>query len=85
MKWDYKLKTGSRLRKAIESEDLYDTLFALRLCYDELVDAGFISEDDYEYYTENFDMYDEEDVDSVDFELNEFYDLCDNLRVWVEI
>ena len=85
MKWDYKLKSGKKLRKALFDEDVDKIIDALYDCYAELLDAGFIDEDDYDRYTEDFDFYDADDVESIDYELDNLYDLCDSLRVWVEI
>lgn len=94
MRWNYTLKCGKALRNAIHSGDSYETIEQLRRAYQELLDAGIIDEYDYESYTEDFDMYigsdDEYDEyddieESIDYELGEFYDLCDNLGVWVDI
>lgn len=89
--WRYQLKNGSALRRAIDSEDPYAVMEQLRVCYEELLDAGLIDEDDFERYTEDFELYgdfsdyDDDATDTVDFELDQFYDLCDNIDVWVTL
>ena len=85
--WRYQLKAGTDLRNAITDEDPEDVLFALRAAYQELWERGFIDEDDYEQYSAELDDFDTDDEDiesSVNWELDQFYDLCDNLRVWVD-
>ena len=89
MKWNYELRCGRALRRAIEDEDLEKVLLTLRQAYRELLRAGYIDEDDYEEYTSNIDYQLEDtdnlDEDEVDYELSDFYDLCDNLRIWVSM
>ena len=93
-KWSHELQSGRMLRKAIQSGDMASVLKALLSCYEELRDAEIIDEYDFERYTEDFELYlyDDFDEDSwddpeelVDYELGEFYDLCDNLNVWIPI
>lgn len=88
--WGYQLKSGIALRKAIHSEDPYAVIEQLRVCYEELLDAGLIDEYDFERYTEEFELYEDfsdydDATDIVDYELTQFYDLCDNIDVWVTI
>ena len=87
--WRYELKNGKNLRAAINNEDAEQVVVELRKCYDELRDAGIIDDDDYERWVEEgLDLLDSEDedfYDSVDWELDQFYDLCDNIRVWVNL
>lgn len=92
-RWNYELRTGRALRQAIENGDYADVLVQLENAYAELRDHGYIDEDDYDRYTESFMDYleddtfddDEEFEETVDFELSEFYDLCDNIGVWVTL
>lgn len=87
--WRYQLQSGKDIRDAIDAEDYYGVIEALRVAYGELLDNGLIDEDDYERWTEDFDFYDlddEEDAEEqVNYELDQFYDLCDNIGVWVSI
>ena len=82
-KWEYTLRCGKDLRDAIHAGDTFGVLDALHDCYDELYDEGFIDDYDYESWTEELDDVDPDDEDEVDYQLNEFYDLCDNIRVWI--
>lgn len=88
--WDYNLQSGDELIQAIDSEDYVTVINALRDCYQELLDNDLITQDDFDSYTEDFDLYDDfsdwDDPEStVNYELEQFYDLCDNIRVWVGI
>lgn len=87
-RWEYTLKSGRKLRSSIKDGDPMKVLDMLRQSYKELLDAGIIDDSDYESYIEDFELYDADDEDieeSVDYELDNFFDLCDNLRVWVPI
>lgn len=87
-KWDYTITNGKELREAIDNEDVRATLKAILLCYKELY--GKLSDEDKDwkgmdiedtiFNVENFDP--DEDIDGY---LEEFYDLCDELRAWVEM
>ncbi len=88
MKWNYTLTAGKGLRSAIGDGDAQMVLLHLIVCYRELLDAKCIDTDDYEHYTEEVRqcVYGAEiDEDEVDYELSEFYDLCDALRVWIPV
>lgn len=87
-KWNYTLKSGEALRHAIADGDGQMVVLHLITCYRELLDAGYIDANDYERYVEEIRECiedDEVDVDAVNYELHEFYDLCDALRVWVPV
>lgn len=87
-RWSYTLKSGSELRSAIEDEDPMGVIFALQNAYAELRDAGLIDEDDFDSYTGDFELYEEDDDDieeTADYELDNFYDLCDALKVWIPL
>ena len=93
-KWEYTLKNSKALRSAIDEEDYYGIVEALKDSYTEIHQAlpDVYDEDDLERDIEELDILLEnlEDSDGgaedeVDYALNEFYDLCDNIRVWVEI
>lgn len=87
-RWSYTLKSGSELRSAINDEDPMGVIFALQNAYAELRDAGIIDEDDFDSYTGDFELYEEDDDDieeTADYELDNFYDLCDALKVWIPL
>lgn len=87
-KWDYTITNGKELREAIDNEDVRATLKAILLCYKELYNKLSDEDKDWKgmdiedtiFNVENFDPY--EDIDGY---LEEFYDLCDELRAWVEM
>ena len=98
--WNFKLKSGKALRQAIDSEDIVDILTALEDCWREIHEKmpDDYDENDLENdldeienqldNAENYDDYDmsEEDVrEEVDYLLDQFYDFCDNVRIWVEL
>lgn len=87
-RWSYTLKSGSALRSAIKDGDPMDVIHSLQNAYAELRDAGLIDEDDFDSYTGDFELYEEDDDDieeSADYELDNFYDLCDALKVWIPL
>lgn len=99
-KWRYILKNGKALRDAINKDSNEETLEALRKCYEEIHEAmpdEYTEEDLYRDIDEienqldnceNYEDYDmtEDDVqDEVNYLLSNFYDLCDGLRIWVEL
>ena len=96
-KWNYTLRCGRALKAAIEAEDSAEIINQLRCAYRELADKGMIDEEDYLRYTEDFDSleqdmweedsadYAEEAEDEINWELDQFYDLCDNIGVWVAL
>lgn len=73
----------SKLRSAADEGDVVEVLDALISAYGELHDAGIIDIDDYEAYTEEVDIVDPDDVESAEYQLQEFFDLCDNLGIFV--
>ena len=87
-RWNTRLKAGSALRRAIAEEDYQGVIDGIRACYKEMLDKGIIDDWDYERWTEDLDMYetDDEDIeDTLDYELGNLYDACDNLGCWVEL
>ena len=90
-RWRYTLKFGEALRNAIDDENYEAILDALVACFTEINKA---LPEDYESYELEKDleeisiikenMEDGEDVeDDINYELSDFYDLCDGLRIWV--
>ena len=87
-KWNYTLRFGKNLRDAIDEGDVESAVKCLIACYRELLNR--MNEDDRDYYEsdiedtifnlENFDV--SEDVDDY---LEEFYDICDDVRAWIGI
>ena len=83
--WRYSLRVGQRLRSAIDEGDIMSVKNYLKDAYTELLDADIIDEDDYDIYVEELEYIDDTDKDEIDFQLSEFYDLCDNLDVWIPL
>lgn len=90
-KWKYTLQWGKQLREAIEAEDAELTAKCLICCYRELLNKlSDEDKDDFEAdITDAIEVltvyhFDDEDED-IDSYLSDFYDLCDDIRAWVEI
>ena len=91
--WKYTIESGKALREAIEDGDLEATLKCLMNCFHELLDK-LDDEDleDYEldlggilYELANYDSDDDDDMETIDEYLAEFYDICDDVRAWILI
>lgn len=97
-RWDYQLKSGKALRRAIHSGNPYDVLSELEDAYFEIADnmGQWFSHDDLDSVIadidcarDTLDNYADYDMDQLDAEdevdglLDQFYDLCDELRIWV--
>lgn len=91
-KWQYKLKSGSALREAIDNEDEEQVVKCLLLCYRELYRK--LTEEDKEWKgydiedtIEILSLYalDPDDEDNVNYYLEEFYDICDDVRAFVAL
>lgn len=90
--WIYTINNGKALYEAIDDEDIQLVVKCLLRCYKELYSKlseedkawkGFDIEDTIEILT----LYniDPDDEDDVDYYLEEFYDICDDLRAWIAI
>lgn len=86
-RWKYVLKCGKELRDAIYEGNCNYTLSIIEKAYKELLEAKLIDEFDYERYTDEFTVYDVDDLDDddINYELSEFYELCDSIGVWIPI
>ena len=99
-RWKHILKNGKNLREAINDDDNVQTLEALKECYKEInrIMLPAFDDDDLENILseidnqldncENYEDYDmtEDDVqDEINYMLRQFYDLCDYLRIWVDL
>lgn len=96
--WKIELVSGPALKDAVRNDDMELTLDCLADCWREINEKmPDIYEDDdlekdleeIENQRDNLENYDEygmsyEDVeDEINYLLNEFYDFCDNTRIWV--
>ena len=97
-KWDYNLKNGVALRNAIKIEDYGQIKNSLIAAYKEIneVMPEKFDEYDLEDKLEDLEFLDiepdadieisEDDVrENWDYELSDFYELCDNLNIWVSL
>lgn len=99
-KWIYTCKNGKGLRRLIDEADVYGIISQLKKCYEEILN-NYPWEDEWDkdafeellYELEGVDVgledyddfgYDDEE-DLIDSHLANFYDACDELRIWVEV
>lgn len=87
-KWNYTITSGTALREAIDNDDIEGTIACLYQCYKELLDK--LSDEDKEWKQWDIEdsiefLYNSEDLDEdeINYCLEEFYDLCDDLRAFV--
>lgn len=90
--WECKCRNGKRLRAAINDDDMVGVLKALIDCYHEIARNYYTDDDDFAeecagYVEEINDLLEDGTLeeDDVNYELNEFYDFCDNLNIWIEL
>lgn len=99
-RWKHHIKNGKKLRKAINDDNKIQTLEALKECYKEInrIMVSVFDDDDLEDILseidnqldncENYEDYDmtEDDVqDEINYMLRNFYDFCDDWRIWVDL
>lgn len=91
-KWNYTIDSGKALHDAINQSDEQLTVKCLLACYKELYDKlndedkgwrGYDIEDTIEILT--YYNADPDDEDDIDYYLEEFYNLCDELRAWITL
>lgn len=90
--WNYTIKWGKQLREAITAEDTELVVRCLLACYRELLNK--LSDEDKDW--KQFDIEDTieiltyydadpDDEDDVNYYLEEFYDICDEIGAWIAI
>jgi hypothetical protein len=89
-KWVYTLTKGQALHNAIHKCNIELVVECLLECYKELYAKltdedkdwrGFDIEDAIEILTHY--EFDDDDEDDIDYYLDDFYNLCDDLRAWI--
>lgn len=89
-KWNYTITSGTALRESIDNEDIEQVTDCLIQCYQELLNklsdedkklCQYGVEDTIEYLNGSEDM----DADEINWYLEEFYALCDDLRAFVAL
>lgn len=90
--WQYTIHSGKALREAIYHSDAQETAKCLLKCFKELYDKmSKEDKEDYGYDIEEtmeilvFYAVDPDDGDNIDYYLEEFYDICDDVRAWVAV
>lgn len=98
--WKYNLKSGVALRQALADDNTTAVLDRLKDCFIEInqlcpeyydtedLEEDLFDIDDLLDSLMNYDEYDmtyDEVLENIDGMLSGFYDLCDNLRIWVGI
>ena len=89
--WNFTIENGTALREAIESNDIEQAVKYLYKCYQELYNK--MSNEDRNYYQfdiedtmETLKLYDADlDEDNINYYLQEFYDICDDVRAFVAL
>lgn len=99
-RWAYTLNSGKELRTAIRRDDPGAVLEALKSCFRELhrklpedfdeydLDEVFDdidNERDNLYNYEDYDMTYQDVLDNIDYILNNLYDICNALDVWIDV
>lgn len=89
-KWIYTINSGKALHEAINADDEQQTVKCLLQCYKELYDK--LSDEDKEWkgwdIEDNMDSLiniDLDDEDNINCALDDFYDICDDLRAWITL
>lgn len=89
-KWEYTITNGKALHVAINTEDEQLVVKCLLACYKELYDK-LTDEDkdwkgwDIEDYMDALNYIDLDDVGNLDYALDDFYNICDDLRAWITL
>lgn len=96
--WKHQLSNGMEIRQAIEDEDYHALRKALLAAYSEIHDMmpDEFDDKDYDDAMSEIDLLDtkpDEDADitaedledSWNYELSDFYDLCDALDIWIPL
>ena len=91
-RWNSVIKAGIELRNALSADktDVERVREAIIACYDELYDKGLIDDYDHDEWVEEVRDCDFEsewgiDEDAIDYELDELYDLCDNIGAFLAV
>ena len=91
-RWNAVIRACIELRDALSADrlDVERVREAIIACYDELYDKGLIDDYDHDEWTEEVRDCDFEsewgiDEDAIDYELDELYDLCDNIGAFLAV
>lgn len=92
--WKYVLTSGGNLREAIQAEDNANIAKCLIACYRELLsklsdedkggtEYGLVDDIHDSIGVLSFYAMDPDDEDDINYYLDEFYDVCDNVKAWI--
>lgn len=90
--WNFTIHNGTALREAISNDNIKQTTECLCKCFEELYNK--LSDEDKDVYQfdiedimESLQLYDTEsdDEDTINDYLQEFYDICDDVRAFVAL
>lgn len=93
-RWEYEVdkNLALSLREAIKDDDALATCSFIQLIYDDIYekinDEDIFTEDELERYKEDIDLIDLDAADAdeaVNYELDNLYDFCDNLNIWIPL
>lgn len=93
-RWEYEVdkNLALSLREAIKDDDALATCSFMQLIYDDIYekinDEDIFTEDELERYKEDIDLIDLDAKDAdeaVNYELDNLYDFCDSLNIWIPI
>ena len=88
--WTYTITSGKALHTAIHNEDVALVVQCLLECYRELYRKLNDEDRDWRGYDIEdaigcLEHYDEDEDDDIDYYLDDFYNLCDELRAWITL
>lgn len=93
-RWEYEVdkNLALSLREAIKDDDALATCSFMQLIYDDIYekinDEDIFTEDELERYKEDIDLIDLDAADAdeaVNYELDNLYDFCDSLNIWIPL
>jgi len=95
-KWNFTIENGTALREAIYNDSVKQTVRCLYNCFKELYDK--MTDEDKDYYKYDIEdtmeilmLYrfdkdcDEDEKDNINYYLQEFYNICDDVRAFVAL
>lgn len=83
--WLKKCTTFKEVRNAINEGNLEEIHKLLLIICDTYAKEKWEFAEDFERLRDDIEPIDTEDEEEIDYCLHEFYDLCDNARVWLEV
>ena len=87
VKWDKRCTEFKKVREYINAEENDKILPALLDICKKYAEEDWDFADDFDRLAEDIEVVADDDLDDddIDFYLDDFYDLCDAARVWLEL